>query len=204
MSTAREARERARHEPIRKPSSADELRALVARAVHALRRIHNIDAKRQARIIYYEQKIADLKEKSYAERDAQVTLIRKLMPRIYDYVEANRFALTNQGKRKSVLFPDGTFRWQGVEYTDIPDEDAFFREVRGLKLTRKFIRIKQEPNRSALLEEKNRELASSLTSVRIVDETRPQLVTSGTSLKAERRAGKNEDEWDWVVVESRS
>jgi phage host-nuclease inhibitor protein Gam len=198
--------QRPAHLPIRKPTSTEELRNLVGRAITALRRIHAAEAKRQARIDYYQQKIEDLKQQSLRQRDEQLAIIRRIMPRVYEYIEANRFELTNRDTRKSVAFPDGSFKWQAVRYTDLPKdrEEEFFREVRGLNLASLFIRTKEEPNRAALLEPNNREQAQKITSARVVDETRPQLVTPGTTLRIERVKGKEEGAFQWDVVDTRN
>src|SRR4051812_7968225 len=82
--------------PIRKPTKAEDIRTLIARAVRALRQIHAIEAKRDARIAYYQQKIDDLKSKTWKERDEKVALIRRIMPLVDDYIEENRFEMTNR------------------------------------------------------------------------------------------------------------
>jgi phage host-nuclease inhibitor protein Gam len=195
----------ARAEPIRRPKDQEHLRKLVSRAITALRRIQILDAKRDARIAYYQQKIDDLKQGTSIKRAEQIALIRRLMPHVYAYVEEHRHALTNHGKRKTVSFPDGAFKWPSARYTELPKEkeDEFFKEVRGLGLGHLFIRTRDEPNRAALLEEQNRELASKLTSVSIIEETRPQLTTNGTTLRIERVSVGEAGEHDWRVVDSR-
>ncbi|MGE5540733.1 MAG: host-nuclease inhibitor Gam family protein [Bacillota bacterium] len=191
-----------RTRPIRTPKNIRELHTLVSRAITALRHIQRIEARRDARIAYWQQKIDDLKSATTKERDDRVDLIRRIMPHAYEYIEEHRFDLTNRAKRKSVGFPDGTFVWQNVRYTDIPDEDKFFEEVRRLDLASEFIREKQEPNRSALRDEANEEKAKKLTTAKIIQETRPQLATSGTTLKIERREN-DKGELVWDVVDSR-
>ncbi len=189
---------------IRKPRNAADLNALVARAVTALRRIQAIEAHREARINFWQQKIDDLKLTSGRQRDAQEAVIRKLMPYIHGYVEENRFMLTNRGRRKSVGFPDGLFRWQSRSATSIPDEKEFFREVRGLNLAGLFIRVKEEPNRMALLDESNAEQTQKLTTAQIIKETRPQLATPGTSLIAERIENETPGDYLWTVVDTKN
>lgn len=203
MSIAQEtsaARPKADALPVRRPTSNEDLRTLIKRAIAALRRIQNAESRRRARIDYHQQRIEDLKAQSLKVREEQLGIIRKIMPRAYAYIESNRFELTNRDQRKSIAFPDGTFRWVPVTFTDIPDEEAFLAEVRTLRL-KKFIRVKYEPNRTALLEDKNKELRERLTTARLVDEVRPQLVVPGLTLRIERVRGEHEGEFKWDVVE---
>lgn len=72
---------------------------------------------------------------------------------VQSYCEANREELTNNGKTKSANLITGEVMWrQRPPSVRIKAADAVLKALKGFKLSR-FIRVKEEVNKDAILEE---------------------------------------------------
>lgn len=91
--------------------------------------------------------------------------IESIRARVQGWCEANRNSLTQGGKVKFGLFTTGKVQWRSLPpKVTIRGADKLLEAARRLGLTR-FIRVKEEPNKEAMLAEP--ELAATLPGVTI-------------------------------------
>ena len=84
------------------------------------------------------------------------------------YCEANRARLTIGDKVKSHKFATGEISWRlRPAKVTIRGKDAVIDAIKAAKLGKKFIRIKEDINKDAMLEKDNRPIAAALKGVTI-------------------------------------
>lgn len=84
------------------------------------------------------------------------------------FAEANRARLTNNGKVKFHKFATGEISWrQRPAKVSIRGKDAVIDAIKAAKLGKKFLRVKEEINKDAMLEKSNRQMAAALKGVTI-------------------------------------
>jgi phage host-nuclease inhibitor protein Gam len=94
-----------------------------------------------------------------------------LAAQIAAYAEANRATLLEDG-RKSHDMPAGRIGWRtnppSVKYGRGIKVEAIIAAILSMGLRRKFLRLKLEPNKEAMLEEENRAKARTIPGVSII------------------------------------
>ena len=84
------------------------------------------------------------------------------------FAEANRARLTNGGKVKFHRFSTGMISWRlRPAKVTIRGKDAVIEAIKSAKLGKKFLRVKEEVNKDAMLEEDNRKIAGAIQGVTI-------------------------------------
>lgn len=97
--------------------------------------------------------IAAITKRYQPQLDAFGERIETLRNGVQTYCEANRNALTNEGKVKTANFITGEVNWrQRPPSVGIRGAEAVLETLARMGLTR-FIRTKQEPNKEAMLNE---------------------------------------------------
>ena len=123
-------------------------------ADNAIREIGNVQrivAKIEADMI---GRLSDLKSEYEAEAAPSMARLTELRGAVQTYCEANRGRLTRNGRRKTVKFPAGKVEWRArppsVSLRGVGDIIKHLKDSPGL---RRFLRIKEEVNKEALLAE---------------------------------------------------
>lgn len=84
------------------------------------------------------------------------------------YCEVNRDRLTAGGKVKFHKFSTGEVSWRlRPAKVSIRGKDAVIAAIKAAKLGKKFLRVKEEVNKDAMLEKGNRAVAGAITGVSI-------------------------------------
>ncbi len=113
-------------------------------------------------------KIAELQQE-YGEKVAPINdqMLAK-QEGLKIFAEANRARLTNNGKVKFHRFATGEISWRlRPAKVSIRGKDAVIDAIKAAKLGKKFLRIKEEINKDAMLEKSNRPLAAAIKGVTI-------------------------------------
>jgi len=106
-----------------------------------------------------------LKTKAMENAEKHQTKITQLMEGLYAFAEANRDELTDNNKKKSVETPKGMFGWRITPPKVIlRNQEIIIETLKSLALDR-FVRIKEQINKEALLKESN--IANSIKGVSI-------------------------------------
>ncbi len=149
------------------PQNSTQAQTMVSRMGEHLRRVRSVRTETKSKVEKLEEEIASLKAKAEAACDADIVIATQLAALLHAYAEANKDKLTKNNTVKTVTFTTGdSFRWFDTPpKVNILNEASFFAEVKQLKLDSLFIRTKEEPNRDALLA--NRDTADTLKSVDI-------------------------------------
>lgn len=168
-----------------------------------LAKCERMRATKARQIARLEERIRLLRRNEALACEPLEAYAQQLAEKLYAYVEEHRDELTGHGKRKSVLFRNrDQVRWQPFRATRIPDEEAFFLETERLGFAEDFVRVKREPNRAALLEEANAPRVSVLTSVEIVEGTRP-VIQPSRSVRRLEGVMTEDGSLAWSIVEPR-
>ena len=106
-----------------------------------------------------------LKEQAIAEIKPREEKIEQLFDGLFSFAEANRDKLTEDGKKKTVAVPTGSFGWRMTPPSvSISKAEEVVKRLKSLKLER-FIRIKEEVDKEAMLKEQ--EMAKTVSGVTI-------------------------------------
>lgn len=110
-------------------------------------------------------KVDELKVKAMFNTKLHQKKISQLVEGLFAYAEVHRNELTDGGKSKTVKLPTGWFGWRwtppAISIRNVKAILVKFKEL-GLK---QFIRIKEEPNKEAMLKEP--EIAKTIKGVSI-------------------------------------
>ena len=94
-----------------------------------------------------------LKTQAMADDEPHQKKISELVEGLFAYAEAHRDDLTDDGKRKEVKVPTGIFGWRMTPpAVSLRDVKSILESLKSLRLKR-FIRIKEEVNKDAMLKE---------------------------------------------------
>ena len=98
-------------------------------------------------------KVDELKAKAMVNDEPHQKKISELVEGLFAFAEAHRDELTDHGKRKTVEVPTGTFGWRMTPPSvKLRDVESILESLKALKLKR-FIRIKEEVDKEAMLKE---------------------------------------------------
>ncbi len=126
-------------------------------------------------------KLEEVKQPFVEQVDQHQQQLALLVEGLYAYAQGNRTVLTNDGKKKTVTLPTGTFSWRMTpKAVSIKGKDALIAKLKDLKLDR-FIRTKEEVDKEAMLKEE--EVAAAVDGVTI--EQREEFVVKPSETKAE-------------------
>ncbi|MBU1045685.1 host-nuclease inhibitor Gam family protein [Patescibacteria group bacterium] len=126
-------------------------------------------------------KVEELKAKAMADAKPHQERISELMEGLFAYGEAHRDELTDSGRRKTVEVPTGIFGWRMTPpAVSLRNVRSILEYLESLGL-RRFIRIKKEVNKEALLKEP--EVAGTIKGVRISQ--REEFVAKPAELEVE-------------------
>ena len=110
-------------------------------------------------------KVEQLKAQAMADVKPHQEKISQLVEGLFAYAEVHRNELTDGGKSKTVKLPTGWFGWRwtppAISIRNVKAILVKFKEL-GLK---QFIRIKEEPNKEAMLKEP--EIAKTIKGISI-------------------------------------
>ena len=135
-------------EVIAIPKSLDEAAQFLARIGKEQRVVDMIQSNLNAAV-------DKLKTKAIASTKPHQKKISQLVEGLFAFAETNRDELTNDGKCKTVEVPTGTFGWRMTpSAVSLRGVKSILKSLKALKLTR-FIRIKKEVNKEAMLKEPN-------------------------------------------------
>jgi len=110
-------------------------------------------------------KVDKLKANAMVEDEPHQKKISQLVEGLFAYAEANRDELTDGGKSKTVKVPTGTFGWRMTPLSvSLRNVKSILEGLKSLRLER-FIRIKEEINKEAMLKEP--EMAKTVKGVSI-------------------------------------
>lgn len=99
------------------------------------------------------ESIKRLTEEAMAVDKGRKRRVEELMDGLHAFAEANRDGLTEEGRRKTVSLPTGTFGWRMTPLSvTVRGAADVIRSLKRLNLKR-FIRVKEEINKQALLRE---------------------------------------------------
>ena len=105
----------------------------------------------------YGAKVAPIREQAVAKQEG-----------LKMFAEVNRARLTNGGKVKYHRFATGEISWRvRPAKAGIRGKDDVIAAIKAAKLGKKFLRIKEEVNKEAMLEKGNRKLAAAIKGVTI-------------------------------------
>lgn len=128
------------------PQSRDEVNDAIAKIGIAQRERARIQADMN-------DQIAKIKEAFEAQAEPFKQEIEALSKGVQTWCEANRVALTKDGKVKFADFPAGEVKWRmRPPKVTLRSVDSLLEALKRLGLTR-FIRTKEEPNKEAMLAE---------------------------------------------------
>ncbi|MBU2219656.1 host-nuclease inhibitor Gam family protein [Patescibacteria group bacterium] len=97
--------------------------------------------------------VDELKAKAMADSEPHQEKVSRLVEGLFAFAEAHRDELTENGKRKTVEVPTGTFGWRMTPpAVKLRDVEAILENLKSLKLKR-FIRTKEEVDKEAMLKE---------------------------------------------------
>ena len=151
---------RAKTKTIAAPAaqSREETEQLIAR-------MGDLQRERARQQADYGDQAAKLKERAEQAVQPIDAEIEDIQGRIQGWCEANRHSITQGGKVKFAAFTTGEVKWRALPpKVTIRGIEKMLEEARRLGLVR-FIRIKEEPNKEAMLAEA--ELAATLPGVSI-------------------------------------
>ncbi|MBM3250822.1 MAG: host-nuclease inhibitor protein Gam [Candidatus Nealsonbacteria bacterium] len=98
-------------------------------------------------------RVEELKAKAMSDAGPHQKRISELVEGLFAFAETNRNELTEGNKRKTVEVPTGTFGWRMTPpAVSLRDVKAVLENLKKLDLTR-FIRIKEEVDKEAMLRE---------------------------------------------------
>lgn len=125
--------------------------------------------------------VDELKAKAMADSKPHQEKVSQLVEGLFAYAETHRNELTNDGKRKTVEVPTGTFGWRLTPpAVALRDVKAIMKNLKALKLER-FIRTKEEIDKEAMLKEPG--VAKTVKGVSI--NQHEEFVAKPTELKVE-------------------
>lgn len=137
----------------------------VAQADEFLRRLGHEKREAESLRLELKEQVEKLKAAVILKADAHDKRAEELRKGLQIFAEANRPMLTEDGKSKTVKVPAGEFGWRkSPPSVEIDDEVTVLGLVKERQLLQ-FIRVKEELNKKAMLEEPD--LASSLEGVTI-------------------------------------
>lgn len=135
-----------KHEVVPVPQNKGEAVRYMRQIARAQREIDKINTK-------LNEDVEKLTEKATERIAPHQQEIDDLVDGLYIYASANRNALTDGGKKKTISWPTGKFGWRftppKVALKKVADVLAALKE-KGLE---RFIRVKESVNKEALLEE---------------------------------------------------
>lgn len=144
------------HAPV--PQDDTEARAAIREIGDLSREITRMEAEMNDRVAAIKQQFGDTAEPLKDLMDAKIEGVRV-------FAEANRDRLTKGGKVKFHKFTTGMISWRLRQAkVTIRGKDDVLEALKSLGLTR-FIRVKEEPNKEAMLED--REAAASVAGITI-------------------------------------
>jgi phage host-nuclease inhibitor protein Gam len=150
--------------PIDMPATYEAANRLLEKFGEAGRDLAKVEARLEKAVARLTARI-ERTAKPLKERQAM------LAAQIAAYAEANRATLLQDG-RKSHDMPAGRIGWRAnppsVSYKSGFKVADIVAAILAMGLRRKFLRLKLEPNKEAMLEEPNREKAAAIPGVRIV------------------------------------
>lgn len=127
------------------------------------------------------EKIEEWKSKAMVEVKSYDEKISQLVEGLFAFAESNREKLTDGGKRKTVEVPTGTFGWRMTPpAVSLRDVESILESLKSLKLKR-FIRIKEEVDKEAMLKEPD--VAKTVKGVSITQ--REEFVVKPTEIQVE-------------------
>lgn len=98
-------------------------------------------------------KVDELKTQAMTNVEPHQKKVSQLVEGLFAYAEAHRDELTDGGKRKTVEVPTGTFGWRMTPpAVSLRNVKSILKSLKSLGLKR-FIRIKEEVNKEAMLKE---------------------------------------------------
>ncbi len=98
-------------------------------------------------------KVEKLQAEAMADVKPYQEKISQLVEGLFAYAEAHRDELTDSGKRKTVKVPTGIFGWRMTpSAVSLRGVKSILKSLKSLRLKR-FIRIKEEVNKDAMLKE---------------------------------------------------
>lgn len=105
----------------------------------------------------YGEKVAPIREQALAKQEG-----------LKMYCEVNRERLTNGGKVKFHKFATGEISWRlRPAKVTIRGKDDVIAAIKEARLAKKFLRIKEDINKDAMLEKDNRTMAAAIKGVTI-------------------------------------
>lgn len=147
-----------KHKVIPVPKDKDESAEVLAKIAKEQRKIERIKSE-------LNEEVDKLKADATSQAKEHEENILELVEGLYVFAEANRDSLTYHGRRKTVELSTGIFGWRltppAVKISNIKKVLASL-DIQGLK---RFIRIKREINREAMLQEPD--LAKTIKGVTI-------------------------------------
>ena len=128
------------------PKSLDEAAQFLAQIGKEQRAVDKIQSDLNA-------KVDALKVTAMAGAEPHQQKVTQLVEGLFAFAETHREKLTDGGKRKTVEVPTGTFGWRMTPpAVSLRGVEAILESLKSLKLKR-FIRIKEEVDKDALLKE---------------------------------------------------
>ena len=150
------------------PQDDSEARSAILEVGQAQRKIVRLEAE-------LNDKVAKLKEQYGAKADVHRARVTELTEGLRMFCEANRARLTRDGRVKHHKFDTGEISWRHrPAKVTLKGIDQILERIREAGLTR-FIRVKEEINKEAMLED--RENAVGITGVTIGSDGEDFIVT---------------------------
>lgn len=110
-------------------------------------------------------RIEEVKQPFVEEAKEHQQTLADLVEGLYAFANGRRAELTDQGERKTVTVPTGSFGWRVTPKSiGISDPGAVVKQLKALGLTR-FLRVKVEPDKAAMLKEE--EVAAAVEGVTV-------------------------------------
>lgn len=128
------------------------------------------------------EEIEKLKAKTMAGLAPHEEKIDRLVEGLHAFAENQKAALTKDGKRKTVPLPTGEFGWRITPpAVTISNRETVLANIKALGLVDRFIRIKEELDKEAMLKEPD--LAQTIKGVSITQ--REEFVVKPSELEIE-------------------
>lgn len=116
--------------------------------------LSKLEKRRADKAAKLQAKIADLTAKHEAEATSDIAEIAAIRAAIAAYAEANRAELTNNGKSKTATLGMGVIKWRKLpEKVEITGNTAEILAALKRRRLSRFIRVKEELDKSAILKE---------------------------------------------------
>jgi len=163
------------------PATLEEAADFIAKIGQYQRDVQIIETELNAEI---ERIKIQAMEKAKVHQEA----IKSLFDALYVFAQARRDELTEGGKKKTVSLPTGEFSWRITPPSvSIHDVERFMEYCATHRLG-KFIRVKHEPDKEAIL--KDREEAKGINGVEITQREEFVVKPAEVQLEIARRMGK--------------